>query len=257
MPASPLRKGKMTDKVAVVTGAANGQGAAEAELLAREGALVIAIDIVEPPGPVPTGVSFHRMNVGDPAGWDRLATVLRREHGRVDGLVNNAAVSAQRPLMSTTPDDLGRVMSVNLTGPLLAMRALFPLMRRGSAIVNVGSVAALGANPGPYTVSKYGLRGLSRVASLEYGPHGIRVNMVHPGFFDTKMVRDMDPDRRAAGIGVTVLGRIGQPAEIAPLVMFLLSDDASYITGAEIPVDGGRIAHGGGKGFADVMEPTA
>ena len=145
------------------------------------------------------------MNVGDPAGWDRLATVLRREHGRVDGLVNNAAVSAQRPLMSTTPDDLGRVMSVNLTGPLLAMRALFPLMRRGSAIVNVGSVAALGANPGPYTVSKYGLRGLSRVASLEYGPHGIRVNMVHPGFFDTKMVRDMDPDRRAAGIGVTVL----------------------------------------------------
>lgn len=247
----------MAEKVVVVTGAANGQGAAEAELLAREGAHVIAVDVVEPEADLPTGVGFQLMNVGDPDGWERLATLLRREHGRVDGLVNNAAVSARAPLLSTTPDDLGRVMSVNLTGPLLAMRALFPLMRRGSAIVNIGSVASLGANPGPYTVSKYGLRGLSRVASLEYGAHGIRVNMVHPGFFDTKMVSAMDPDRRAAGIGVTVLGRIGQPHEIAPIVLFLLSDDASYITGAEIAVDGGRIAHGGGKGFFDVLEPTA
>jgi len=249
--------GKMRDKVTVVTGAANGQGAAEVELLAREGAQVIAVDVEEPASALPEGVRFHRMDVGDPDAWERLASIIRREHGRVDGLVNNAAVSARLPLLTTTPDDIERVMSINLTGPFLGMRALSPLMPRGAAIVNVGSVAALGANPGPYTVSKYGLRGLSRTASLEYGPRGIRVNMVHPGFFDTKMVQAMDPDRRAAGIAVTALGRIGQPAEMAPLVVFLLSDDASYITGAEIPVDGGRIAHGGGKGYADVIEARA
>jgi 3alpha(or 20beta)-hydroxysteroid dehydrogenase len=245
---------RMRDKVAVVTGAANGQGAAEAALLAAEGAHVIALDREEPASAMLDGVTFHRMDVGSPDDWQRLADRLRGEHGRVDGLVNNAAVSARLPLLTTTPEDIERVMTVNLTGPLIAMRVLTPLMPSGSSIVNVGSVAALGANPGPYTVSKYALRGLSRTASLEYGPRGIRVNMVHPGFFDTKMVQAMDPDRRAAGIGVTVLGRIGQPAEIAPLVVFLLSDDSSYIVGAEIPVDGGRIAHGGAKGYTDVME---
>ena len=115
----------------------------------------------------------------------------------------------------------------------------------------------MGANPGPYTVSKWGTRGLARVASLEYGKRGIRVNMVHPGLIDTKIISGMNETKRAAAIGLTSLSRIGQPWEVAPVVVFLLSDQASYITGTELTVDGGRFGHGGAKAFADAIEESA
>lgn len=244
----------LSGKVVVVTGAANGQGAAEVDLLARSGAHVVALDIAEPEDELPDGARFVRADVADAAQWQALAASIKDEHGRVDGLVNNAGIATPKPLLTTPLADYRRVMAINVTAPLMSMQALTPLMGPGSAIVNIGSVASMGANPGPYTVSKWGIRGLTRVAGLEYGKRGIRVNLVNPGLIDTKIVAGMNETKRAAAIALTTLGRIGRPRDVAAMVVFLLSDAAAYISGAEITVDGGRFGQSGAKPFADALE---
>lgn len=252
----PYARTGLADKVVVVTGAANGQGAAEVDLLARCGAHVVALDIAEPEGALPDGVWFMQGDVADPEQWRALAKSLKDKFGRVDGLVNNAAIATPKPLLTTPMADYHRVMAINVTAPLLSMKAITPLMRRGSAIVNIGSVASMGANPGPYTVSKWGIRGLTRVAGLEYGKRGIRVNLVNPGLIDTKIVAGMNESKRAAAIALTTLGRIGKPHDVASIVVFMLSDEAAYISGAEITVDGGRFGQAGAKPFADAIEES-
>lgn len=240
----------LTGKVVVVTGAARGQGAAEAEALALAGAEVIATDVR------PGDDDCRRLDVSSEGDWAALAAELRETYGRIHGLVNNAGVIHRARLGEVSPEDFGRVHAVNTVGPMLGIQHLSPLMPPGSSIVNVGSSTAYtGYYPVAYTASKWALRGVSKVAATELGPRGIRVNTVHPGYIETEMTAAATPAFRETTIRETPLGRSGTVDDVAPLIVFLLSDASSFITGAEIPVDGGFSAHGGVKSISDALRP--
>lgn len=248
---SDQHTGRLAGKVVVVTGAAGGQGAAEAAALARAGARVIATD-VRPEGDV------RRLDVSSESDWAGLATELKESYGEIHGLVNNAGIIRRERLGEVLTADFAQVQAVNTIGPLLGIQHLAPLMPPGSSIVNVGSSAALtGYYPVAYTASKWALRGVSKIAAMELGPRGIRVNTVHPGYIETGMTAAATPAFREATLRETPLGRSGSVDDIAPLVVFLLCDESSFITGAEIPVDGGLTAHGGVKSISDAMRTDA
>ncbi len=250
--------GRVEGKVVVVTGAAGGQGAADAIALAGAGATVIATDLHDEAPALPAEVVYRRLDVSHADDWSALRIWLAESHGRVDGLVNNAGIPWRARLEEVELGDWERVLGVNLTGALLGIQAVVPLMSAGSSIVNISSVAGLtGYHGAAYTVSKWGLRGLSRVASLELGPRGIRVNTICPGYIETPMTATAPESFRFANVAETPLGRTGGVDDIAPLVVFLISDESSYLSGAEIPVDGGLSAHGGAKSLSDAARAGA
>jgi NAD(P)-dependent dehydrogenase (short-subunit alcohol dehydrogenase family) len=238
-------------KVAVVTGAARGQGRAIALRLAEAGARIVAGDLLTDQlgalqDELGDAVMTGKLDVRDRRSWDALIDSAVTAFGRLDILINNAGVLRTVALEAETADGFEDLWRVNCLGPFHGIQAVVPHFRRsgGGAIVNTLSTAALTAWTlhGAYVASKWANRGLTKVAALELAPYGIRVNAVSPGPIATPMVLpDNDPSTRAR-LSRTPLGRIGEPEDIAEAVLFLSSDAASFVTGAELTVDGGQTA---------------
>lgn len=235
-------------KIALVTGGYRGMGGESAKAMAREGATVVAVDIIPgtPADAVP-GVAYRQLDVTSPEQWSELVRWIDSEHGRVDILVNAAGVTQNRSEPHAT--DLAeweKVIAVNQTGVMLGMKTVCAMMlgRGPLSIVNISSIWGLVAGSGQlaYHASKGAVTLMTLNAAVTYAARGIRVNAVLPGLIDTEMVRDQDPAMRAETIGNTPMKRIGTPEEVAKAILFLASDDASYITGALLPVDGGFTA---------------
>lgn len=245
----------------VVTGAGGGVGEALTRLLADRGAHVFAVDLpskAESQGADPR-ITYRGFDASDEHAWSAFVDELEAElsGAKLQGLVNNAGITHRASISTIDIEDWNRVLGVNLTAPLLGIRALTPLMGPGSSIVNIGSSAALtGHYPVAYTTAKWALRGLTHVAATEFGPRGIRVNAVHPGYIRTPMTASAPASMAQAQIEMTPAERLGEPIEVAETVAFLLSGAASYISGAEIPVDGGYVSSGGAKVIADRIAQT-
>lgn len=245
---------RLAGKVALITGAARGQGAAAARRFVEEGAKVVIADILDTEGKqladeLGDAARYQRLDVTDEAEWQAAVERTIAEFGMLTVLVNNAGVLHFAKLEDTTLDDYQRVIGVNQIGTFLGLRSAIAPMRAagGGSIVNVSSIEGIAGLPHviAYTASKYAIRGMTKSAALEVGEYGIRVNSVHPGMIDTKMVHDAvgGEDVDTSWIGKKLaLGRLGQAGEIAEVVLFLASDDASYCTGSEFVADGGATA---------------
>ena len=231
--------GRLAGKVALITGAARGQGRAEAELFAAEGATVVAADMLDV-----SDLDGVELDVTSAASWAAAVSAAVERHGRIDVLVNNAGIYTMAGIGDVTEAEFRRVLDVNLVGPFLGIQAVLPVMVDGGSIINVSSLNGVASNPGTsaYTSSKFGLRGLTRAAALDLGPRGIRVNAILPGIIRTPMVSyavDEWEDQMASGLP---LRRIGEPTDVASAALFLASDESAWMTGSDVTVDGGQIA---------------
>lgn len=242
-------------KTVLITGGSRGQGAAEAMLFAQAGASVIIADVLDAEGlalasevsAVGGRAEYFHLDVSDEADWQSAVRVAKEKFGALHILVNNAGIALRgKNIGQTTRADWDRVLATNLTGPFLGTRAAAPLIRDsgGGAIVNIGSTAGINGHfAAAYSAAKWGLRGLTKCAAMEYADWHIRVNAVHPGIVTTPMVEGSNAFVEAM-TEVTALNRPATAEDVARCVMFLAGDDARYLTGIDLPVDGGFTALG-------------
>jgi 3alpha(or 20beta)-hydroxysteroid dehydrogenase len=242
------RAGRVQGKVVLVTGGARGMGASHAQALVAEGARVLLSDVLDEDGHAVAeklGESAHfvHLDVADPDQWDQAVDAAVNRFGRLDALVNNAGIVKLGSLRGSSLSDWQRVLDVNLTGAYLGMRAAIEPMITGGggSIVNISSVEGLAgsAHLHSYVAAKFGLRGITKSAAVELAQHNIRVNSIHPGLVHTPLSQGVTeefmqpiPMRRGAS-----------PAEISTFVLFLVSDESAYATGAEFVVDGGLTSY--------------
>jgi 3alpha(or 20beta)-hydroxysteroid dehydrogenase len=251
-------------KAAVVTGAAGGMGAVEAARLLRAGATVFAVDALDPGhdnwsrSRAAAGEDAARLlpftaDVRSPQQWAGLRAAVEARGLPLHGLVNNAGITLRKTVTETEPEEWDRLIGINLTGTFLGIRELAPAMADGGSIVNISSSAGLvGYFGAAYSASKWAVRGLAKATAIELAPRRIRVNSICPGLVDTDMTRRPNAVYNAEQATAfyedcrqsTPFGRGADPEEVADLVMFLLGPESTYITGTDIPVDGGMVSGG-------------
>lgn len=248
---------RVQDKVALVTGAAMGMGKSHAEVLAEEGAHVFVCDRDAAAGKaVAQGIvakggkaEFLTLDVTKESDWTAAVDTVRTKAGCLDVLVNNAGILVLKPAHETTNEEWDSVMNVNVRGVWLGIRSFVPLMKdKGGSIINISSIYGIVGAPmaGAYIASKGAVRLLTKSCAVDLIQFGIRVNSVHPGVIDTPMTRDLlhgEPATRKAIMGATLFERPCQPIEVSKAILFLASDESSFVHGAELVVDGGYTAN--------------
>ena len=247
--------GRLEGKVALISGAARGQGEAEARLFANEGAKVVFGDILDMEGEKveaeinETGgeAKYIHLDVTNESEWETAVKESVNSYGKLDILVNYAGISIGKNVEETTLEEWDLVQDVNSKGVFLGTKAAIPAMREsgGGSIVNISSIAGLvGIASAPYVASKGAVRLLTKSTAVQYGPENIRCNSVHPGFIETEMIRGIlsNSEERAKRLAITPLGIFASAHDIALAVLFLASDESRYMTGSELVIDGGITA---------------
>jgi len=241
----------LAGKVALITGGARGQGAAEGRLFAAEGATVVLADVIDADGQTMAkelDATYVHLDVASEEEWATVVADVMSTHGRLDVLINNAGIFRAARVVEETVEQWDQVIAVNQTGVFLGMRAAAKAMidaGNGGSIVNISSVAGLEGIFGSisYSASKWAVRGMTKVAAKELGRYGIRVNSIHPGLIETPMTAGfavvVDDEKRKRSQKQTPLGRFGTPDDIANMALFLAGGGSSYCTGQEFVVDGG------------------
>ncbi|MBV1895081.1 MAG: glucose 1-dehydrogenase [Rhodobacteraceae bacterium] len=248
--------GRLQNKTALISGAASGMGAAEARLFAEQGAQVIVADvdgdgaqsvvqdITDAGG---SAIAVH-LDVADAASWDKAITRGVKAFGDIDILVNNAGILIMKPVQDTTEEEWDRIFSINAKGVFLGTKAVLDSMKATGAgsIINISSIYGIVGAPSAaaYQATKGAVRLLTKATASDYAPFNIRVNSVHPGVIATAMTDELlaDPEVAKDLLGTTIMERPAQPEEVARAVLFLASDEASFMTGSEMVVDGGYTA---------------
>lgn len=237
-------------KVAIITGGASGIGRKMVDVFAEEGAIVIAADVNEKALEEVNeleNVESVKLDISSDEEWKRVVEQIIEKHGKIDILLNNAGISSEKSIGETTIDDWNLMLKINGFGPFLGMKYVIPEMvkqGKGSVVNSSSYTAKVGMGLNAYTASKGAVRSISKAAATEYGHAGVRVNAIFPGVIETPMTQTLQSSQDVVKqlIAMTPLQRLGQPEDIAKAALFLASDDAAYITGAELTIDGGFTA---------------
>ena len=248
---------RLEGKVALITGGAKGQGREEAKLFAKEGAEIVLGDILDDLGQEvakdiqDTGgeATYVHLDVTNETDWKSSIEMVLKKYGRLDILVNNAGILIRKGIEDTTTEDWSRIMDVNAKGAFLGIKSAIPVMRKsgGGSIINISSTAGLVASPSgsaSYTATKGAVRLLTKSTAIQYAHENIRCNSVHPGPIDTDMIQDSitDPTKLTERMDRLPMGRFGTAEEVAFGVLYLASDESSFVTGSELVIDGGHTA---------------